>query len=48
VFGKTTIRKLPGREGDKVMREWRKIHKGKFSDLCFTSGVETITKIKDD
>jgi len=25
-----------------------KLHKDKFSDLCFISDVETITKIKDD
>jgi len=47
VFGKTPIRKLPGSKGDKVMAEWATIHKDMFSDLCFTSDVETITKIKD-
>ena len=33
VFGKRTLRKLPGSKGDKVMGEWRTIHKDKFSDF---------------
>lgn len=48
VFGKTAIRKFPGSKGDKVMGEWRTIQNDKLSDLCSTSEVETITKIKDD
>jgi len=48
VFGKTAIRKLPGSKGYKLVGEWRRIHKDKFSDLCFTTDVERITKIEDD
>jgi hypothetical protein len=44
VFGKTVIRKLPGSKRYKLIGEWRRIHKDKFRDLCFTTDVETITK----